>query len=73
MTKLVVSTRCIDEEQFDRINSMIARNVELTKAISARALGHDVVVHEADVVESALTLENKQLASTLKMLEERAG
>lgn len=72
MTKLVVSTRCIDEEQFDRITSLVSRNVELTKAISARALGHDVVVHEADVIESALLLENKQLADTLKLTEERS-
>lgn len=73
MTKLVVSTRCMDEEQFDRITSLISQNVELTKAISARALGHEVTVHESDVLESALLLENKQLAETLKLVEERAG
>ena len=63
----------MDEQQFDRITSLISRNVELSKMISARALGHDVVVHESDVLESALLMENKQLAETLKLVEERAG
>lgn len=73
MTKLVVSTRCMDEQQYERIVSLIGHNVQLTKAISSRALGHDVVVHDGDVIESALLLENTKLAETLKLLEEKAG
>jgi hypothetical protein len=63
----------MDEEQFERITSLIACNVELGKKISASALGHDVVVHDADMVESALILENKSLTETLGRLQREVG
>ena len=73
MTKYVVATRCMDAEQYERIANLLKRNVELTKEISAEVVGHSAVVHEADVMESALVLENKQLELTLELVKSRAG
>ena len=73
MTKTVISIRCANSEQFERITSLMKENFDMTERISSTVLGHKVAVHECDVVESALVLEKAQLLDTLAKVQERAG
>ena len=73
MTKTVISIKCADVEQYDRISKLLKGNAEITGKISGRVLGHDVAVHESDVIENALIMEKAKLEETFAMVQERAG
>lgn len=73
MTKTVISIRCADVEQYERIKARLEDCASLTKRLSKQALGHEVTVHMSDVVEDALIVNKARMENAAALQEERAG